>query len=185
MKAWRKTQAVFQEDEVEFTPSDYFTFIRYNKHTYMIPMGLTSYKAMENSNPKALASSMVAFDGNKYGVPYAELIDSSNASDKLVSQMLDLLYQGQDVTKLVITLADLEPLQDVLKQHNVELSDKMLAKFKQATTLSTDIVKVATITAKFIDHMLSAKMVDALIDPNTAGEVLRVYGKDPKHDKVF
>ena len=30
MKAWAKTQATFQEDNVEFTPNELFTFITYN-----------------------------------------------------------------------------------------------------------------------------------------------------------
>lgn len=184
MKVWRKTQAVFQEDNIEFTPSDHFTFIRQDDKKYLLPLGLVQYEMLANqASVESIMGSLVCFSGNKYIVNTKDLIHKLKVDNfDVASQLLG----GLDLEE-TISLQELTSLfQSVVKVGgtipNEVQRKEMEFSYKD---LNPEVKDVARITLKFIHHMVDTKMVSALIDPNMASEVIKNYGEDRAHDQVL
>lgn len=183
MKAWAKTQATFQEDNVEFTPNELFTFITYNDKKYLIPIGLTQYEATLDANTDALINSMICFSGNKYVIDVKEWIKKLRGKGfDVASQLLESL----DLDDTISMQEQTELYQNIVKVGGeIPNEDQRRVLDSYYKVINPELEQVASITLKFMHHMIDAHMVEGLVDPSYAKKLIHDYGADPANDKVF
>ena len=183
MKAWAKTLATFQEDNVEFTPNELFTFITYNDKKYLIPIGLTQYETTMDAKVDALINSMVCFSGNKYVVDTKKWISQLNSAGfDVASQLLENL----DLDDTISMQEQTELYQNIVNVGGeIPNEDQRRALDSYYKGINPELEQVAQITLKFMQHMVDTHMIEGLVDPSYAKKLIHDYGADPANDKVF